>query len=90
VVNTSVQGKVEQWLRSSWSPWEFGQAFEEKTVRLTSGGQYKCDAVSQDEKMLVAICTSGKTTASGNQAAGSIKNVRSDRQLLSVAEGDKK
>lgn len=84
MANTKVQLEVEAWIRDTYLKARFGQSFAKKKVRLPTGGQYECDAVNHDESILVAVCTSGKTTSSGRQAAGSIRKVKGDIDYLAV------
>lgn len=72
MANTRVQLEVEAWVREYWMPKEYGHHFQKKRVRLTSGGLFEFDAVSEDGSIIASVATSKKKGASGKNAIGSI------------------
>ena len=55
-----------------------GKCFEAKAVRLSDGGLFNCDAVSDDGTILASICTNAGKTSSGRNATPKLMKVRSD------------
>jgi len=86
VADTSVQREVERWIRQNWLPREHGQAFHCRELRLTPGGFFEFDAVSDDCKIAVTISTSGSQTASGKRGSGKLQKIRADPLFLMMAE----
>jgi hypothetical protein len=90
VADTRVQLEVEDWVRKEWMPTQFGQRFRRERVPLISGGVFDFDAVSDDDKIVAAISTSGATTASGKLAVGKLLKIRSDMLFLVLARAERK
>jgi len=86
VADTSVQLEVEEWVRSNWMPAHFDKSFLGKRLRLTSGGAFDFDAVSDDNEIVATISTAGAFTASGRRGVGKIHKIRSDIYFLLLAE----
>jgi hypothetical protein len=86
VADTRVQREVESWIRQNWLPREYGQAFHSRELRLTAGGVFDFDAVSEDGKIAVTISTGGTQTASGKRASGKLQKIRADALFLMMAE----
>ena len=86
MADTRVQLEVEDWVRQEWMPQKFGQRFHRERVRLSSGGVFDFDAVSEDRKIVATISTSGSKTASGKHAVGKLLKIRSDMLFLLLAE----
>ena len=78
MANTRVQLEVEAWVREYWMSREYGQQFQKRRVRLTSGGLFEFDAVSMDGSIIASVATSKKKGASGKNAIGSIHKVCCD------------
>jgi hypothetical protein len=90
VADSSCQRGAEKWIRESWLPIKFGQAFTKQRLRLTSGGFFEFDAVSADGKMAVAISTCGGVTAGGNKATSKLHKIRADALFLIMADVERK
>lgn len=88
MADTRVQLQVEDWIRRNWMPDKYGQSFHRERVKLSSGGVFDFDAVSEDEKTVVTISTSGARTASGKHAVGKVLKVRSDIFFLLLADAE--
>jgi hypothetical protein len=86
VADTRVQREVESWIRQNWLPREYGQVFHSRELRLTGGGVFDFDAVSEDGKIAVTISTSGAQTASGKRGSGKLQKIRADALFLMMAE----
>lgn len=82
MADTRVQLEVEDWVRREWLPKKYGQRFSRERVKLTSGGVFDFDAVSEDAKIVVAISTSEARTARGKYAVGKVQKIRSDLYFL--------
>jgi hypothetical protein len=87
MADTRVQLEVEDWVREKWMAVKFGCNFYRNRLRLTSGGVFDFDAVSQDGKMVACISTSGGKTARGKLAVGKLLKLRSDMLFLLLAKG---
>jgi hypothetical protein len=77
-----MQVEVEDWVRREWLPVKFGQKFYRERLRLSCGGIFDFDAVSEDRKIVAAISTSGAKTATGKNASGKLFKIRSDMFFL--------
>ena len=98
MANSSVQREVEEWVRSEYMPNKFGQSFRKCELPLTSGGEFKFDAVSNDDDLIACISTSRAKTQGGNAPAGKLKKLQADmgsllrtsaqRRIMLVTEQD--
>ena len=70
MANTNVQRKVEDWVRKEWMKKFYGKNFYRDRIKLSSGGVFEFDAVSQDGDIIASISTSSAITATGRRAAG--------------------
>lgn len=86
MANTSVQLEVEDWVRREWLPAQFHAQFFRERVRLSSGGLFDFDAVSDDGKIAATISTSSAMTAGGKLGVGKVMKIRSDLYFLLLAE----
>jgi len=68
-------------------PEQFGERFHRSRLRLSAGGVFDFDAVSDDEKTAACISTSSGKTARGKHAVGKLMKLRSDILFLHLAEG---
>jgi hypothetical protein len=90
VADTTVQLEVEDWVRRTWLPQKFGQKFHRERLRLSAGGLFDFDAVSEDEKVIAVISTSGAKTRRGRSGAGKLMKIRSDVYFLLLVEDAKR
>jgi len=90
MADTSVQLEVEDWVRRRWLPLKFGQKFSRERMRLSSGGLFDFDAVSEDERIVVVISTSASKTASGKRGVGKMMKIRSDLYFLLLSNAEKR
>jgi hypothetical protein len=79
---------VENWIRSEFLPKKYHHAFTKQKLGVQSGGEFECDAVSEDGKIVCFISTSSSTTTGGNPGAGKLYKIRSDA-LWAVSLNDK-
>jgi hypothetical protein len=82
-----VQLEVEDWVRENWMREHFGRSFYRGRLKLSSGGVFDFDAVSEDKTIAACISTSEGKTASGKFAVGKMMKMRSDMLFLLMAEG---
>jgi len=87
MADTRIQVEVEDWVCREWMPNTFGQKFHRERLRLSSGGIFDFDAVSEDSKIVATISTSGSKTASGKNASGKVFKIRSDMFFLLLVPG---
>jgi hypothetical protein len=90
MADTRVQLEVETWIRQEWMSENFGQKFSKESTKLTSGGAFEFDAVSEDRKIVAVISTGGAKTATGKSAAGKIRKIRSDMFFLLLADTERR
>ena len=86
MADTSVQREVERWLRENWLPAKYGQRFSARPLRLSSGGSFDFDGVSQDGSIAVTISTSAALTAGGKRGSGKLQKIRADALFLLLAQ----
>jgi hypothetical protein len=82
MADTRIQLEVEDWVRREWLATHFGQGFRADTLKLTPGGVFDFDAVSDDSTVVVNISTSGAKTARGKLGVGKLMKIRSDMLFL--------
>jgi hypothetical protein len=90
MADTRVQLEIEDWIREHWMAKSFGQAFYRNRLKLSSGGVFDFDAVSEDKTVAACISTSGGKTSRGNAAVGKLLKIRSDILFLYLATGLKR
>ena len=66
---------VENWIRNEFLPKKYGQAFTKRKLGVQSGGEFECDAVSEDGKIVCFISISASTTTGENPGLGKIREV---------------
>ena len=67
---------VENWIRSEFLPKKYHQAFAKRKLGVQSGGEFECDAVSEDGKIICFISTSSSKTADEKPDTGVIAKIR--------------
>jgi hypothetical protein len=87
MADTRVQLEIEDWVREFWMAERFGRPFFRNRIKLSSGGYFDFDAVSEDKTIAACISTSGAQTSSGKNAVGKMMKLRSDMLFLMMAEG---
>ena len=90
MADTRIQLEVEDWVRREWMCHRFGLKFARERVRLSSGGVFDADAVSEDLRIVAAISTSGARTSGGKTAVGKMLKVRSDMYFLLLAQAERR
>ena len=85
MADTRVQVEVEDWVRENWMPDHFGQRFYRARLRLSAGGVFDFDAVSDDRAIAASISTSNAVTTAGKHAVGKFMKLRSDMLFLLMA-----
>jgi hypothetical protein len=56
---------VENWIRNEFLPRKYHQTFAKRKLGVQSGGEFECDAVSEDGKTVCFISTSSSKTDTG-------------------------
>ena len=79
---------VENWIRSEFLPKKYHQAFAKRKLGVQSGGEFECDAVSEDGKIVCFISTSPVKTADGQFDTGALANVR-EKALWTISLNEK-
>jgi hypothetical protein len=63
------------WIRNEFLSKKYGQAFTKRKLSVQSGGEFECDAVSEDGKIVCFISTSVSTTTGENPGLTKIREV---------------
>ena len=66
---------VENWIRDEFLSTKYHQDFAKRKLGVQSGGEFECDAVSEDGKIVCFISTSVSTTTGENPGLGKIREV---------------
>lgn len=90
MADTRVQLEVEDWVRREFLLKHFGIRFRRERVKLSSGGFFDFDAVSEDDKIAITISTSSAMTAGGNFGSGKLMKIRSDIYFLLLANCERR
>lgn len=90
MADTRCHIECERWVRDVWLTGQFGQEFTERNVTLTSGGQFKFDAVSADGSILASISTSLAAMSSGKRGVGKLMKLRADMLFHTMAVASRK
>ncbi len=90
MADTRPQVAAEDWVRQSWLPQRFGQPFRRERLKLTSGGVFDFDAVSQDNGIVVSISTSAPMTSGGKAGVGKLQKIRADMLFLMLVRARQK
>ena len=90
MADTRVQVEIENWVRCEWLPQKFNRIFRSERMRLTPGGVFKFDAVSEDDAIVANISTSSSLTARGKRASAKLQKLRSDMLFLLMTQAEKR
>ena len=89
MADTSVQHKAEAWVIEHGLPKLFpANSFAGKKLKLTWGGSFAFDAVSNDGTIVAAISTSAARTATGKLATAKFQKLKTDALYLLHLETD--
>jgi hypothetical protein len=79
---------VENWIRNEFLPKKYHQVFSKRKLGVQSGGEFECDAVSEDGKIVCFISTSPSKTADGKPDADVLGKIR-EKALWAVSLNEK-
>ena len=83
MANTTAQRQAEQWIINEAFPKRFPSvSFTGKKMKLTWGGHFEFDAVSDNHSIVIAISTSEARTASGKLATAKFQKLKTDALYL--------
>lgn len=82
--------EAEDHVRRFFLKEQFGIRFSRERIRLSPGGIFDFDAVSEDEKIICCVSTSVGETAGGNSAVSKLSKMKADVLNLLLVPGDKK
>lgn len=82
MADSRTQREVEAWIVTNELPRLFGGSFAKRRMKLAWGGEFECDAVSDDGHTVVCISTSCCKTASGRNAIGKFHKIKADAFYL--------
>jgi hypothetical protein len=81
--------EAEDYIRKEALPKIYGQKFRRERMKLSTGGYYDFDAVSDDEQILCCISTSVGETGGGNSAISKLFKMKAELLSMLLA-GQKK
>ena len=90
MADTRAHKLAEQWIADEWLPKRFAQPFSETQLRLSSGGSFKFDAVSEDGRIVANISTSAEKTVRGKHGTAKVQKIRSDIYFVLLATAETK
>jgi hypothetical protein len=67
---------VENWIRNDFLSKKYHQVFSKRKLGVQSGGEFECDAVSEDGKIVCFISTSPSKTVDGKPDADVLGKIR--------------
>ena len=67
---------VENWIRNEFLSKKYHQSFSKQKLGVQSGGEFECDAVSEDGTIVCFISTSTSKTADGRADADALGKIR--------------
>jgi hypothetical protein len=79
---------VENWIRNEILSKKYQQAFSKQKLGVQSGGEFECDAVSEDGKIVCFISTSPSKTVDGKPDADVLGKIR-EKALWAVSLNEK-
>jgi len=82
MADTSVHREAEAWIVNNAIPKLCDQPLRKRVLKLTWGGSFEFDGVSDDGKTVVCVSTSASHTATGKLAVGKIQKIRADTLYL--------
>ena len=86
--STIATKEVENWIRSEFLPKKYHQAFAKRKLGVQSGGEFECDAVSEDGKLVCLISTSPGKTTDGKSDADVLGKIR-ENALWTISLNEK-
>ena len=76
--STIATKEVENWIRNEFLPQKYHQAFAKRKLGVQSGGEFECDAVSEDGNIVCFISTGSNKTTSEEPGTGKLTKIRAD------------
>lgn len=90
MADTRTQRLIADWLREEWLPSQLSERFVHRGVSLSTGGEYRFDAVSASGGTVVSLSTSRARTAGGKLGVGKLTKVRADMLFLLLANANRR
>jgi hypothetical protein len=66
---------IENWIRNEFLSRKYHQVFSKRKLGVQSGGEFECDAVSEDGKIVCFISTGSAVATSENPGLAKIREV---------------
>jgi hypothetical protein len=89
MADTSINHEAERWVVRTGLPLHWpGKCFAPRKMKLTWGGSFAFDAVSEDQEIVAAISTSAARTATGKLATAKYQKLKTDALYLLHLESD--
>jgi hypothetical protein len=86
--STIATKEVENWIRGEFLHKKYHQAFVKRKLGIQSGGEFECDAVSEDGKIVCFISTSPVKKADGQFDPSVLAKVR-EKTLWTISLNEK-
>jgi hypothetical protein len=86
--STIATREVENWIRSEFLQKKYHQAFAKRKLGIQSGGEFECDAVSEDGKIVCLISTNPGKTTDGKSDADVLGKIR-EKALWAISLNEK-
>lgn len=81
---TKIKTEIEPYVRSWLSTQFTGHVFKEKSLHLTSGGNYIFDAVAEDGSIVAAILCNRAVTRTGRENTGGVRKALTEVGYLKI------
>ena len=88
MADTSVQRLVADWVNEVFLPTRMSGVFQERRVRLNTGGEHRFAAVSSCGRKVGSISTGSAQTSGGKLGVGKLTKIRADMLFLLLADAD--
>jgi hypothetical protein len=79
---------VENWIRNEFLQKKYHQVFSKRKLGVQSGGEFECDAVSEDGKIVCFISTSTGKTADRKPDTDELAKIR-EKALWAISLNEK-
>jgi hypothetical protein len=84
----NLRSEAEDYVRLTFLSQKYGQRFSRERLRLSPGGIFDFDAVSEDQQIVCCISTSAGETSGGNKATAKLSKMKADVLHLMLVSGE--
>ncbi len=90
MADTRLQVAAEDWVRQTWLAHRVGQPFWRERLKVTPGGVFDFDGVSQDNRIVASISTNAAMTCGEKAGVGKLQKIRADVFFLMLVSAAQK